>query len=150
MAGVQVEPASVVAHVVDTVRDQRPLALAGEVMIVDLDGRLRVDHAGAMEISEQFLLLRVDADHRQAGVQKLLLEPGDVLKLRIAIGVSPGGPHRLGLDRLTPTVAVRVQQGRHRVLAGRSARFHHATGNLAARQVGPLYARPHRVAGRVI
>src|SRR4051794_6881917 len=79
VAGVQVDEAPVEPHVVDPVGDHRARTHAAEVVVVDLDGALRLDHPPAVEVADQLLLLGVDADHRQSGRQVLALEPRDVL-----------------------------------------------------------------------
>ena len=48
---------------------------------------LGVGRGGAVKVPQQFLLFRADADDRLARVLKLMPQPGDVLELRISIGM---------------------------------------------------------------
>jgi hypothetical protein len=85
-------------------------------VVVRLDRRLRVDPALAAEIPEQFLLLCVDADHRQSSLQVLLPQAGDLLELRVTIAMMA---HGLLLLCLPPAVAVLPEQLGHYVGAHR-------------------------------
>jgi hypothetical protein len=124
-------------------------------VVVRLDRRLRLDPALAVEIPEQLLLLGIDADHRRPGLQRLLLQAGDLLELCVAI---PVPAHRLLLQRLAPAVALPPEQLRRDVAAHRDAQGAHPLGDLLPRQgahplgdllprqVGPLAVAPHRIA----
>ena len=109
---------------------------------------LRLDRPLAVEVADQLLLLRVDADDRQAGRQVLPLEPGDVLELGVAVGMAR--PHRPLLQRLPPAIAVLAEQLRDDVAADRGAQLGDPRGDLPPRQVGPSHLEPHRVARGVI
>jgi hypothetical protein len=85
-------------------RDHRTRPRAAEIVVVGLDRLLRIDPAVTVEVAQQLLLLRIDADDRPAGLEILLLEAGDVLELGIA-GRVPRA-HRLLLLGLPPTVVV--------------------------------------------
>ena len=148
VAGVQVDEAPVEPHVVDPVRDHRARSHAAEVVVVDLDRPLRLDRPVAVEVADQLLLLRVDADHRQAGRQVLPLEPGDVLELGVAVRMAR--PHRPLLQRLPPAVSVLAEQLRDDVAADRRPQLGDPPGDLPPRQVGPSHLEPHRVAGGVV
>ena len=76
VAGVQVEKTLVPPHVVHPMRDHHARSRAAEIVIVDRDRPLCVDATLTVEIAEQLLLFRVDADDGQPGVQILLLETG--------------------------------------------------------------------------
>ena len=66
VGGVEVDGRLLAGHVVDAVRDQLALPGAGEVVVERLHRLLGVGLAAAVEVPQQFLLLRVDADHRVA------------------------------------------------------------------------------------
>jgi len=90
------------------VRDHRTDPRAGEIVVVGLDRLLSVDHAVAVEVAQQLLLFRVDADDRPAGLEVLLLQACDVLELGITVRVPRA--HRLLLLRLPPAVVVLAEQ----------------------------------------
>ena len=117
-------------------------------MVVGLDGFLRVDLAVAVEIAEQFLLLRVHADDGQAGLQILLLETGDVLELGVAVGIA--GAHRLLLLSFPPAVSVLAEQRGHDIPTDRRPHRGESLGDLPPRQVRPLDVGSHRIAGGVV
>ena len=102
-AGVQVHIPFIARQVVQAVRDQLSLACAGEIMVERLHLRLRVGLAFAGEVADQLLFLRVNAEHGLAPGQIHGLDVGDVLKLRVAIGMRA---HRLFLACLALTQAV--------------------------------------------
>jgi hypothetical protein len=108
VAGLQVDKALVPAHVVETVRDHHARSRTSKIVIVCLDGFLRVDLAVMVEIAQQFLLLRVHTNDWQAGPQILVLETGDVLELGVAIRIA--GTHRLLFQCLSPAVPVFAEQ----------------------------------------
>ena len=87
MAGIEVDEALVLPHIVEAVGDHRAHPRTAEVVVVGLDRFLGVDLAFAVEIAQQFLLLGVHADDWQAGLQILLLQTGDVLELGIAVRI---------------------------------------------------------------
>ena len=105
------------AYVIDPVWNHHIRTRATEVVGVRLDRRLRIDPALAVEIHEQFLLLCVDADHRQSSLQVLLPQAGDLLKLRVTIAMMA---HGLLLLCLARAVAVLPKQLGHYVAAHRS------------------------------
>ena len=129
-------------------REHGPAGGTGEVVVEHLDDLLGVQLAIAVEVAQQFLLFRVHAHDRLARLQVLLLESGDVLKLSVAIRMSR--PHRLDLLRLAFHVPVPLEQLLDHTLPGGRPAFRQPLGNLTPRQVGPLDACPHRVAGGVV
>jgi len=64
VAGIEVDEALVLPHIVETVGDHCARPCAAEVMVIGFDGPLRVDPAVTGEIAEQLLLLRIHADDR--------------------------------------------------------------------------------------
>ena len=54
VAGVEVDEALVLPHIVETVGDHHTGSRPAEVVVVGLNGFLRVDLAAAVEIAEQF------------------------------------------------------------------------------------------------
>ena len=109
MVAADADPRFVARHVVDAVRDRLARRLAREVVHLHVLRRLRrlPLPAGVLEFPDQFLLLRVDGDHRLALLQEGRGRRVDVLELGVAIGMLlpfAGLPQRL------ETVAERVQQ----------------------------------------
>lgn len=91
VTGVQVDVGVCAGLVVDAVRNQFALARAAEIMVEGLDGLLRKGLAGAVKITEQFLLFRVDADHGIAGLPVFPSQSRDVLELGVAVGMMTHG-----------------------------------------------------------
>lgn len=75
----------VFGNVVHAMRDDFSVAVAGKVMVQNGDGLARVELAIPVEVTQQLLFPRVDADDRRPRCQILLLECGNALELRIAI-----------------------------------------------------------------
>jgi hypothetical protein len=140
---VEMDPGPVPRDVIDAVRDQLALACAGEVMVEGLDGLLREGHAGTMEITEQFLLLRVNADHGIARRCVLLPQLRDVFELRIAIGMMA---HRLLLASRATTDSHLFEQPPNHPSTGRRAPRDEPPRELIQRQVRPQHPLAHRVA----
>src|SRR5512142_1022854 len=97
VAGAQVHVTVVPLHVVKPVRDDHARGDAGEVVIERLDRLRSVEAALSVAVSHQLLLLRIDAQERVVRLQILLLEPGDVLELPVAVGRLPHRPGLAGL-----------------------------------------------------
>jgi hypothetical protein len=68
VAGVQVEMGVFAGQVVDAVRNPFALSCAAEVLVERFDRLLGLGLAGTVKVPQQFLLFRVDADHRIARV----------------------------------------------------------------------------------
>ena len=85
-----VHPGLVARHVVDAVRNRLALRVGREIMHQYRRRRaLRLPFPPAvLEVSDQFLLLRVDRDHRLPLGQKGVRGRVDVLELRIAVRVA--------------------------------------------------------------
>lgn len=81
VAGAQCQMRPVRRDVVDAIRDHRAGRRAGEVVIVHTHFVARVPLAVAIERPQMLLLFRIDAEHRLARVEELLLELRDVLEL---------------------------------------------------------------------
>ena len=148
VAGIQVNEALVLPHIIEAAWDHHACSSAAEIVIVGLDGFLRVDRAITVEIAQQFLLLGVHADDRQAIVQIIVLQAGDVLELGVAVWIA--GTHRLLLQRLSPAVSVLAEQLGHHVSTGRSSQLSNPERDLPPRQVRPLHLRAHRIASGVV
>jgi hypothetical protein len=116
VAGVQVDVGVLLGQVVDAVRNQFSVSGAGEIVVEGFDRLLGVGLAGAMKVPQQFPLFRVDADDWLVRVLELAPQPGDVLELRVAVGMmSPRFllPGRAAADLEPP------QQPANRSTAGR-------------------------------
>jgi len=144
-AGVRVQRRFVLGEIVDAVRDHFAFAAAGKVVVVDNRRLDRIRHAVAIKTAEHLFLFRTDTDHRLAGVAVLLLEPRDVFKRRVAVGVLS---HPAFLLRLAATIAVLVKPPRDQVFAGRRAKLLQLAGDLPAREIRPLDAFTHWMARR--
>jgi hypothetical protein len=68
-------------------RDDLAVTVAGKVVIQHCDGVAGIELAISIEIAQQFLFLGVDADDRPPRRQVLLLEFGNPLELRMAVGM---------------------------------------------------------------
>ena len=120
VGGVQVDRGVLASQVVDAVRDQLAVARAAEVVVEGLDGLLGIGLAGAVEIPQQFLLFRVDADHGVARGLVLLPQPRDVLELGVAVGMVS---HRFLLARrATPQLELPQQPSNRPPAGGRAQR----------------------------
>lgn len=97
MAGVQVQCRFVAGKVVDAVGDHLTIAIAGEVMVIDLRGFDGIRYPFTVKVAQQFLLFGVNADHGFACLQVGLFELGNLFKLGITVGVLPHGAFLLGL-----------------------------------------------------
>lgn len=83
VAGADGEVSCVAGDVVDAVRDDGPLGEGGEV-VVECSGRSRAEHGSLpLEVADELLLLRVDADNRDAVLDAHLPDPADLLKLLV-------------------------------------------------------------------
>ncbi len=118
---------------------------AVEVVIERLDRLLRKSRAGSVEITQQFLLFRVDTDDRIARVEVFPPQPRDVLELCVAVGMMP---HRFLLPRGAPSQSELTQQATNRPATGGRAQSTQSSRQFPQRQVGPQDAGPHRVARR--
>ena len=72
VAGTDRDMAAVETHIIDARRNHHAPLLAAEVVIEDLHRCGRVQFAGTGETPEQFLLFRVNSQHRLFRVQKFL------------------------------------------------------------------------------
>jgi hypothetical protein len=89
MIDANIDPPQVVGHVVDTIRGY--LAQAGNGKVMDADRFRRTAwlplFSCILEVSDQFLFLRIDRDYRLASCLRRLHLRIEVLKLRIPIGM---------------------------------------------------------------
>src|SRR6185503_6435378 len=93
-----IDRAAVVEDIVDTVRRGSPQAVAQEVVDVDSDRLEAPASTSLLELTDQLLLLTVDADDRLSSD----FERGDVLvdvgELRVAVRVVRAGFELLAID----------------------------------------------------
>lgn len=83
VAGADGEITGVASDVIDAVRDDGPLGECGEVVVESL-WRSRAEHGALpLEVADRLLLLRVDADNRDAGFDTHLPGPADFLELLV-------------------------------------------------------------------
>ena len=92
MRRVEMNGGVVVGLIKDAVRDQFPLAGTAEIMVECFDCLPREGFARTIEIAQQFLFFRVDADHGIARGLVFISQFGNVFKLSVAVGMMP---HRL-------------------------------------------------------
>ena len=83
MAGAYGEVSGVVRDVVYAVRDNGTVGENREVVVERLGRSRAEDGSLPLEVADEFLLLRVDADNRDAGVDTYLPDMADFLKLRV-------------------------------------------------------------------
>lgn len=81
----------VALRIVDAIRCRAAFGIGGEVVIVDFFPRLTPCLAGVLELTHEFLFLRVHADPRVAAAAEFLALRGDVLELLIALGMRLSG-----------------------------------------------------------
>src|SRR6266545_369121 len=143
----QVHVPIIALHIVQPVRDHHTRGGAGEVMIEGREDLLRVEMAVAVEGAQQLLLLRVDAQDRVVRLQVLLLEPGDVLELLVAVGMLA---HGLGFLSLALDITILAEQLLDHGHADRCAGFFQPLSDLRAGQIGPPDPLTHRVACGVV
>ena len=140
------DPALVVGHVVDSVRDRLAQFLILEVVDANF---LRLAFGmpfatAVLEIPHQFLLFRVDRDHRLPTLLEARRLGVDVLELSIAIGMLVAFARlAVGLQ----AVAGFVQQPRHRTIADPMALTGQLRRQPASALAGPTQGR-HRIAPR--
>src|SRR6266403_2316087 len=118
MINADADPALIIGHVVDTVGNGLAQLLVLEVMDANLLGSAQGSPclARILEISQQFLLFRVDRHHRLAA---FLYPPdllADVFKLGVAVGVVFAFA---GLAVSLQTVTRRIEQAGYRAVADR-------------------------------
>src|ERR1700752_1713081 len=80
------------ADVVQPMRNNLAFAVARKIVVEDFKLFARVELAVAIEVTQQLLFLRIDADDRLAVFEIFRLELPDTLKLRVAL--------RMGFERL--------------------------------------------------
>ena len=100
-------------RIVNAEGNRHPLALGTEVMVIHRGGDLTPDSPGILEIADQFLLLGVDTDDRQAALQELLLFLGDVTELLVPLRASAGQTLGVGMQSIPQL----IEQAPHRVRA---------------------------------
>jgi hypothetical protein len=148
VAGIQVDKALVLSHIVETVGDYHTSSRAAKVVVVGLNGLLSVNLAVSVEIAQQFPLLRVHADDRQAGAEILLLEMSNVLELGVAMGMVR--THCLLLQRLSPPVSVFAEQLGSKMSSDRSFQPSDPACYLPSRQANQFHLSLHRIAGGMV
>ncbi len=77
---------SIGEQIIDTVRDGDAGGVGAEVVVVDRTGRQIPTRAGILEVADQFALLGVNADDRQAAALKSVSKVAEVEELIVAIG----------------------------------------------------------------
>ena len=136
----------VARHVVDAVRDGFADRLAGKVVHADRLRRARrlPFPPRILEIADQFLLLRIDGDHRLLLIEERRGGRVDVLELRVPIRMRRA---LLGFAQRLESVPERMQQMAHRRRTHVPALRRQGRGQLRAALAGPSQRR-HGIAPR--
>ena len=145
VAGVQVDVRMPVGQVVDAVRNELALPRSVKVVVIGLDRPLGERRAGPVEISQQFLLFRVDADDRIARIEIFPPQPRNVLKLCVAVGMMA---HRFLFPRGAPSQSELTQQAANGPATGGRARRGQPPRQFPQRQISPQNTGPHWIARR--
>ena len=96
----QGEVAPVLPYIVEAMWDHHARRKTGKIVVVDRERSRSIAIAWPVELAQDLLLLRVEAQHRQARLQKRSFQLGNVLELLIAMSDLL---HRLAFEHLTPT-----------------------------------------------
>jgi hypothetical protein len=115
-------------------------------MVFDGD-RLPAPHAtGILKVADQFLLLGIHADNRQALTHKTSLLPRDALKLPVALRVRTGETLGVGVQGITQL----SQQPPHRSGADGDAPLLQLAGDLRQPFAGPQTTPTGGIARRIL
>ena len=87
----QEHTAAVSLGIVDAIRDADALGGGAEVMIVDISGSLLPFHSKVLEVTDQFPLFGIHAQHRIAPLLELIPLPTEIAELAVAVGSRTGG-----------------------------------------------------------
>ena len=133
--------AGIGARVVDAVGDGEALGIGGEVVVVDEFGAAVPLRAGIAEGADEFLLLRIDADDRDAVGGAALAQLGDVPELLVAVGMRGAG-ELLVVD--AQRIAHRLEEPRDRLRADVDAEPAEFVGELTSCGVSTSTCCPTR------
>jgi hypothetical protein len=130
------------------VRHQQTFGKMAKIVVVDVLDIGAVTLAGAMQVAEQLLFLRVDAQHGVAGREGLAAQRIDVAELAIARErIDVAGDELLA--QRAASIPGLLQQPRGRVAADFKAAPHQLRGQLHRLEVCPYHVRIGRTAGAV-
>jgi hypothetical protein len=107
MARVEVDVRVLVQHIIDAVGDQFPLAGGAKIVVKGFHRLGGEGRARTMKIPQEFLLFRVNRNHRITSRLVLAPQTRNVLKLRVAVGMVA---HGLFLPRRAATSMQLPQQ----------------------------------------
>ena len=137
---------SIGEQIVDAVRDGDAGGVGTEVVVVDQTGRKIPTRSGVLEVADQFALLGVDANDRQAAALEALPKITQVEELIIAIGADVGGEF-LVID--AQGIAHLMEEPSDSVGADDDAEVTQRHGDLVGSSPGPLQPSDG-IAGRVV
>src|SRR6266849_6178193 len=101
VGGSQEHTAAVGLGIVDAIRNADTVGGGAEVMIVDIGGRLLPFHSRVLEVTDQFPLFSIHAQHRIAALFELIPLPTEIAELAVAVGSRTGGnPFAVGTQRI--------------------------------------------------
>src|SRR5712691_672122 len=143
MAESHMNPAVIMGEIVDTMWNDHATGQAGEIMIKHFERLLAVYFAIAVERSQAFLFLGVDAQHRVASLEKLLDEMGEMAELGIAMRRVTAGQY---LGHLAPGKTERIENAAHDARSDTDSLCLQAVGNLLGCQIRPHHVLAHGVA----
>src|SRR4029450_272719 len=127
-------PALIAGEIVDAMRDDHTSGQTGEIMIKGFEGLLAVDFAIAVECSQVFLLLGIDAQDRMASLEKRLDEMSQMAELLAAMRRVTTGQH---LEHLASGKTEPIENPAHDAGSGVDGLFLQALGNLLGCQICP-------------
>jgi hypothetical protein len=125
MARVEVDGRGLVQPSIDAVGDQFPLAGGAQIVVKGFHRLGGEGRAGTMNIPQEFLLFRVDRNHRITSRLVLAPPPRNVLKWRVAVGMVAHGlflPRRAAISMQLPqqpSDGATTCRGAHRSQASR-------------------------------
>ena len=136
-------PALIAGEVVDTMGNDHAAGEAGKIMIKGFERLLTVDLPIAIERSQVFLFLRIDAQDRVARLEKRLHERGQMAKLLAAMRRVAAGQH---LGNLPPGKAKPIENASHDAGASTYSVGLQTVGNLLGGRIRPPNILTHGVA----
>jgi hypothetical protein len=137
---------SIGEQIVDAVRDGDAGGVGTEVVVVDQTGRKIPTRSGVLEVADQFALLGVDANDRQAAALEALPKITQVEELIIAIGADVGGEF-LVID--AQGIAHLMEEAGYGVGTNDNTEVAQSHGNLVGSSPGPLQASDG-IASRIV
>lgn len=137
-------PALIAGEIVDAMRDDHTSGQTGEIMIKGFERLLAVDFAIAVERSQVFLLLGIDAQDRVARFEKRLDDMGQMAELDAAMWRVAAGQY---LEHLAPGKTEPIENTPYDAGSSTDGVFLQAFGKLLRGQIRPHHLLAHGITG---